>query len=358
MTIAETNINNNTDALKNKVEYNALQQLEASITNLNSKFNADGTISNSCLDETNIYQLSIAALGSKATVPEGSIATDSVFGQMFYGCVGVFGDVISDTVTTSELTTMTDNGGTVTIKDGELNAADKDNYCSLVLGPNSYKRDLTYYGGFRNRSVQVGGFTMSGNDTSTVFICEIPIGTCSGTEIEFNISNIELSCSGASSKLIGRTPKVNLFAEFIPKQTSQSQVNRTRGLNVTMNHSLNQNGQGLMKLRPSGPTTVDAPDGEWAKVKISLRLEISGSAEESMNVSSLLVDGFSTYLLGVPQQVSLGIDGLRVLATNSGNCTIVSNDETQLIYGNYGLLINNKGIFKSTDAGVTWTSLI
>jgi hypothetical protein len=52
--------------------------------------------------------LSIASLGSSASVPEGSIAADSVFAQYFTGCVGQFGDLIAENITASKISGFSD----------------------------------------------------------------------------------------------------------------------------------------------------------------------------------------------------------------------------------------------------------
>ena len=82
-----------------------METVEGSITNLDSKIDTEtGKIRDSVLTEEQVYDLSIAALGSKAKVPEGSIAADSVFGQYFVGAVGVFGNLIADQVTATKIT--------------------------------------------------------------------------------------------------------------------------------------------------------------------------------------------------------------------------------------------------------------
>ena len=90
-------------------EISRLNAVDSVVTRLDGYFSGGKLNSDvSPWDTNQIMNLSIAALGSSASVPEGSIGADSVFAQYFTGCVGQFGDLIAENITASKISGFSD----------------------------------------------------------------------------------------------------------------------------------------------------------------------------------------------------------------------------------------------------------
>jgi hypothetical protein len=95
----ERNLN---DAIENSGDAQAIADAKAALDKANAvndelkslqqKFNEDGTIKESVLNETDIYNLSKAALGT-------DISENGVFAQQIVGLIGTFGSVKADNIT-------------------------------------------------------------------------------------------------------------------------------------------------------------------------------------------------------------------------------------------------------------------
>ena len=87
------------------------EKIESAIKALEEKYfetSDDGktTLRSGVLNETDIWSLSMAALGEDAPadlLPDGSISKDSYFGKYFAGAVGVFGDLIASNITADNI---------------------------------------------------------------------------------------------------------------------------------------------------------------------------------------------------------------------------------------------------------------
>ena len=134
----ERNLN---DAIENSGDAQAIADAKAALDKANAvndelkslqqKFNEDGTINVSVLNETDIYNLSKAALGT-------DISENGVFAQQIVGLIGTFGSVKADNITGDSISglvfksaqdcTFTEETNSDIIRDWLLGSSSKKNF--------------------------------------------------------------------------------------------------------------------------------------------------------------------------------------------------------------------------------------
>ena len=102
-----------------------LETIDESITNLENKFDENGQLVDTALNEGQIYDLSIAALGKDVPegyeIPEGEIHADSYFGRYMASAVGVFGDLFADQLKATTIKADKISGGTLDVGNININ---------------------------------------------------------------------------------------------------------------------------------------------------------------------------------------------------------------------------------------------
>ena len=98
-TLDEAVNNKDTGAIaKASAALNTANSFNEEINSLKSKFNEDGTIKNSVLNEDDIYDLSVAALGNDIADSSNVLHEDAVFAKQIVGVISKFGSVKADNI--------------------------------------------------------------------------------------------------------------------------------------------------------------------------------------------------------------------------------------------------------------------
>lgn len=127
---------------------NAANSFNAELASLKSKFNTNedgtlGTLNSSALNESDIYDLSVAALGNDIEDSEGELHEDALFAKQIVGVISTFGSVKADNIV----------GDTITGK--TIQSADTDADGNIIEGSkgNAWKLESTGAGRLANGSI-------------------------------------------------------------------------------------------------------------------------------------------------------------------------------------------------------------
>lgn len=340
-----------------------------SIETLNSYF-VDGKLTEGHLNKNDIYSLSIAALGSKASVPEGSFSSDSVFAQHLTGLLGTFVTIKAEQIDTKGLSVEslntkpgagnTRNAGSISIESNTLSVYNQNTTKEVVRisGSNS---DIDY----DSKTVTAKTFAKQEVSSSSVVIANqkyIDLSTLIDGE-QYNVNgSVYFNGQGTHA-----TPNVsdgedcyttlNVILYYAPGVMSK------QDLDTRTDIKLYPEGEVYLDYRYAQHASSQSMSGNF---KFDENIEYKEGWDIYIYVESARLTDVSTYnvqsghstfnIVPLLDVIELNSNGLRLLKDGEHYITMAHDGSCEMKCGNYGFRISNTGIqFIYNGSTYTWT---